>query len=136
MAQDTNFDDVPRKLACPKCAAPMETVRFQDIEIDRCTGCKGLWFDALEREHLAGLKGSERVDVGSLAASGSSAIKTLNCPVCHTQMIKMVDHSQPSVHYESCQVCYGLFFDAGEFRQLNESHVMDFFHRLFHPDVD
>jgi Zn-finger nucleic acid-binding protein len=30
----------------------MEVVRFEDIEVDRCVRCGGLWFDALEHEEL------------------------------------------------------------------------------------
>ncbi len=116
----------------------METVTFQDIDVDRCTACEGLWFDALEREHLEALTGSEGVDVGPAGATAAvaptTAKKKLSCPVCHTQMIDRVDHRQPDIHFESCQVCYGLFFDAGEFRHLKEHHVVGFFRRLFQGD--
>jgi Zn-finger nucleic acid-binding protein len=30
---------------CPKGSAAMEIVGFDGIEVDRCTGCLGLWFD-------------------------------------------------------------------------------------------
>ena len=32
-------------LQCPKCKHGMEEVTLEDITIDRCTGCQGLWFD-------------------------------------------------------------------------------------------
>jgi hypothetical protein len=35
-------------------------------------------------------------------------------------MIQMTDHKQPHIKYESCTVCYGVFFDAGEFRDYKE----------------
>ena len=41
-------------MQCPKCAHDMEKMTYKDIEVDRCTLCKGLWFDALEHEALRG----------------------------------------------------------------------------------
>jgi Zn-finger nucleic acid-binding protein len=46
-------------------------------------------------------------------------------------MVKMVDARQPHIRYESCSVCYGVFFDAGEFRDYNKETVLDFFRALF-----
>ena len=106
-------------------------VKFQNIEVDRCSNCKGLWFDMLEREHLDALKGSESVDVGPPHKEARDEVVRINCPVCHTQMIRMVDLKNPSIWYESCGVCYGLFYDAGEFREHKEHHVLGFFRDLF-----
>ena len=46
-------------------------------------------------------------------------------------VVRMVDAQQPHIHYESCSVCYGVFFDAGEFRDYKEDNAMDFFRALF-----
>ena len=35
---------------CPKCSSEMETVTYDDVEVDRCSGCQGLWFDGGEIE--------------------------------------------------------------------------------------
>ena len=43
---------------------PMAQVTFRDIEIDRCTQCNGLWFDALEHEHLRNSKVQNRLTWG------------------------------------------------------------------------
>jgi Zn-finger nucleic acid-binding protein len=37
---------------CPKCASAFAKNSFSEIEVDRCLGCKGLWFDMLEKEDL------------------------------------------------------------------------------------
>lgn len=31
---------------CPQCNDSTQTVSFQDIEVDRCSSCKGFSFDA------------------------------------------------------------------------------------------
>jgi Zn-finger nucleic acid-binding protein len=134
MTQTTDTQGETRKLDCPKCKAAMETVTFQDIQIDRCTACKGLWFDALEKEHLDLLKGAESIDTGPAHVEKRDEVVRISCPVCHEPMIRMVDHQQPHIWYESCPVCYGMFFDAGEFREHKEHSVFGFFHDLFHRE--
>jgi Zn-finger nucleic acid-binding protein len=44
-------------------------------------------------------------------------------------MIRMVDHQQPHIHFESCTLCHGVFFDAGEFRDYKEVTVAEWFKR-------
>ncbi len=104
---------------CPKCSAKMETVTFADVEVDRCTQCHGLWFDASEAEKLRSVPGAEAIDQAApaQAAAGGSA-GAVSCPRCHTRMIEMVVHGQPHIRFESCTVCYGQFYDAGEFTDL------------------
>jgi hypothetical protein len=43
----------------------------------------------------------------------------------------MTDHHQPHIHFESCTVCYGVFFDAGEFRDYKEQTLGESIGRLF-----
>ena len=103
-------------MQCPKCAAAMAKVTFEGVEVDRCTGCQGLWFDMLEHEDLKALSGSEAIDTGSAEAGRKhDAQRRITCPVCAQPMIAMVVAGQPHIAYEACTVCYGVYFDAGEF---------------------
>ncbi len=113
----------PDELRCPKCNGLMQAVTFKqdgdaeaEVEVDRCVGCGGIWFDALEKEVLAGMGGSESVDTGNRKiGKRHNWIGDIDCPRCHTQMIKMVDIRQPHIWYEACSLCGGVYFDAGEF---------------------
>jgi len=51
-------------MKCPKCNANFDTVSFENIEVERCSGCRGLWFDILEKEDLKGIEGSQSIDIG------------------------------------------------------------------------
>jgi hypothetical protein len=47
--------DTERKshyMRCPKCGASLAAEEYHGIEIDRCTECGGIWFDAGEAELL------------------------------------------------------------------------------------
>lgn len=69
-------------MECPKCQARMEPVRFEDIEVDRCVRCGGLWFDRQEREALNARAGSEVLDSGpTWQAAMHDAQGRVFCPV-------------------------------------------------------
>jgi uncharacterized protein len=34
-----------RKIACAKCQTVMGEIRIEDVEIDICPGCQGIWLD-------------------------------------------------------------------------------------------
>lgn len=41
-------------LQCPKCDGTLAVITFEDVEIDRCDKCHGVWLDAGELERLIG----------------------------------------------------------------------------------
>jgi uncharacterized protein len=118
-------------MKCPKCQSQFETITFQEIEVDRCLGCQGLWFDMLEKEDLVRIEGSEAIDIGSdQVGEKYSNMQDVKCPHCKVEMLPMVDKDQVHIKYESCPICYGAFFDAGEFRDLKENSVLERFMQM------
>jgi hypothetical protein len=41
----------------------------------------------------------------------------------------MVDPAQPDIWFESCPVCHGTFFDAGEFRDWKDRTLGEFLYQ-------
>lgn len=126
MAETTNKpapDDAEPQgqiIACPKCAAAMEQVTVGEVEIDRCRGCGGLWLDAMEKERLLASKESvDAADTGEQKVGKELDDQTnIHCPRDRSRMFHMVDLRQRHVGYESCQICGGVFLDAGELHDL------------------
>ncbi|MFT5505673.1 MAG: Zn-finger nucleic acid-binding protein [Gammaproteobacteria bacterium] len=119
-------------MKCPKCDSKFEKITFADIELERCLGCQGLWFDMLEKEDLIKIKGSESIDIGNEQVGEEySHLQDIRCPECTVEMIPMVDKDQVHIKYESCPICYGTFFDAGEFRDLKVHTVLERFMEMF-----
>ncbi len=113
-------------MECPKCQAPMTALSYEGVEVDRCTSCQGIWFDLGEADKLREFKGSEQVDTGDpLVGKKMNEAGTIDCPRCHTRMIRMVDPRQTHIWYEGCSVCNGMFLDAGEFRDLKKETFLD-----------
>jgi uncharacterized protein len=116
---------------CPKCASPMLKVNFEGVEVDNCTSCHGIFFDAFEKEQLQRMKGAEAIDFGEPEVGRRfNKVDQINCPRCGSRMIRMVDFDQPHIWFEYCTVCGGSFFDAGEFKDLKHHTLVDFFKDL------
>jgi PAT family beta-lactamase induction signal transducer AmpG len=122
-------------MRCPKCRSDMEQIEYEGTEVDRCTTCNGIWFDAGEIEQLRSKQAAASIDTGdSKTGKQSNTIDRYRCPRCSGAMVKMVDATQPHIWYETCSSCHGSFFDAGEFRDLSERSIADFFKDLTTPE--
>jgi Zn-finger nucleic acid-binding protein len=120
------------QMKCPKCQGSLEAVVYAELEIDRCTDCKGIWFDSQEAQELKELQGSESIDIGDpKAGTKFNEVRDVNCPKCKTRLTKMVDLKQSHIWYEKCPVCYGIWFDAGEFKDFKEEGLADIFKGIF-----
>ena len=119
-------------MQCPKCNAKMEKVVFEGVEVDRCTNCRGIWFDFGEQKQLKQIKGSQVIDAGDAAAGKKmNAVSRVTCPKCGTLMTHMVDVEQTHIAYEACPHDYGVFFDAGEFTDYSRKTLLESLRRLF-----
>ncbi len=117
-------------MECPKCQASMEVVRFEETEVDRCVRCGGLWFDVSEHEEMRQRAGSEAIDTGPTWQAPMHDVQgKVFCPVDGALMVRMVDSAQQQLWIESCPVCRGAFFDAGEFTDSKELAVGELFRR-------
>ncbi len=47
-------------MCCPKCGHPMEVVHIENVEVDRCTFCEGIYLDATELEDLFARRDARR----------------------------------------------------------------------------
>lgn len=112
-----------KPLICPKCGGNLEKVIYQEIEVDRCCQCRGIWFDSLEAEQLKSLKGSETIDSGHFQQQDTTESwqEPVNCPRCQVKMLKTLDFDEYPIWYETCLQCHGLWFDAGEFKQFKHN---------------
>jgi Zn-finger nucleic acid-binding protein len=115
-----------QQLQCPKCSGRMEQIQIEATQVDRCTTCRGLWFDALEDQDIRGTDGAETLDTAAVESKGTKRdARAIDCPRCQTRMIRMVDRLGKRIQYESCPRCHGKFLDAGEFRATEPRTMKD-----------
>jgi uncharacterized protein len=112
-------------LNCPKCKHVMHKLVLDAGQTHRCEHCMGLWMAIGAHEQLE--DAAEALDIGNAELGENfNQIDDIQCPVCEQAMIKMVDAKQPHIWFESCQSCYGRFYDAGEYRDLAKYEFSDF----------
>jgi Zn-finger nucleic acid-binding protein len=109
-------------MICPVCKYDMIVVEYQNIELDYCNSCKGVWFDSGELELL--LKSYQLEEPKAFfdgileSQEASSPEKKRNCPICGHKMKKTVIGGQPEILIDVCRDKHGLWFDGGEVAQL------------------
>lgn len=111
---------------CPVCNNAMITLELQDVEIDYCTDCGGIWLDAGELEILLGEPDKAAKLINSFKIDSSSTEKTRKCPICSKKMRKIiVGSSKPTLLIDKCRKAHGLWFDKGELNDIFERAQLD-----------
>lgn len=119
-------------MQCPKCHTDMKQIEFEGVQVDRCYNCYGLWFDFQEQQLLRDKPGATQLDSGDLAtARQTNLIRKIYCPRDGALMTPLVDLKQPHIEYEACPHCYGVFFDAGEFKDYSQVTLLESIRELF-----
>ena len=109
-------------MKCPACGNLMIVVEHEQIELDYCVNCSGVWFDAGELELLLETMQLERsiLSLDSILTSpeAGSGEKKRKCPICGKKMKKATVGHTPEVLIDACDRGDGLWFDSGEVGQL------------------
>ena len=100
-------------MRCPKCACEMMPISVQQVMVDRCPVCHGIWLDKTELEAVT-VKGLvQHIDVGVLdknAPVGDD--RAAFCHACQAHMMSLTGTGD--IELDWCERCGGMFFDKGE----------------------
>jgi Zn-finger nucleic acid-binding protein len=110
---------------CPACKDSMIVLELQQIEVDYCTSCEGIWLDAGELELMLETE-SERnriIDLFKKADPGKE--KSYSCPICGKRMLKFDVGEKEKVKIDKCKKNHGLWFDKGELQKVVEFGSVD-----------
>lgn len=103
-------------MECPVCKAPMVALELDQVEVDYCTGCGGVWLDSEELELL--LDGAENRDrvLASLVADPTIAEAKRRCPICDRKMekVRVGKEEDQDVIIDRCKRNDGVWLDKGE----------------------
>jgi len=106
-------------LRCPKCLdVTMDVELHEDVEIDRCPTCQGIFLDKGELEEILTLDLGHEMD-----ASRASLLTDLQddlsarCPLCRITMEPVEFHG---TRVDICRSCGGAFFDEGEIARIQQ----------------
>ena len=112
---------------CPVCKqSSMITLELNEVEIDYCTQCQGIWLDAGELELLLGEPQKAKELLNSFKLDSETTEKTRKCPICYKKMQKIiVGSSRPKLLIDKCRKGDGLWFDKGELNDIFEKAQLD-----------
>lgn len=108
---------------CPRCQTPLIIVEYEDIELDWCSACGGLWFNRGEMDLLALKMGLPPVRFAPAPPGNARDEKMLKCPECNRRMDKRLLEEDHSTVVDVCPHCGGLWLDHGELEQVLCSHA-------------
>ena len=109
-------------MICPVCKKDILVVEYNNIELDYCNDCHGVWFDSTELELL--LKSvnldSQNLLLNDILKSPEAMTqeKKRRCLICRQKMKKTIIGENPGVLVDVCPQGHGLLFDGGEVAQL------------------
>jgi Zn-finger nucleic acid-binding protein len=98
-------------LNCPRDATELAQGKEHGIEIDRCPGCQGAWYDYDELEALEATIASDDERTGTIDYAKRDS--ELHCPVCQTQM-RAFNYRAYNLELDACSEGHGFWLDAGE----------------------
>ena len=105
-------------MQCPRCRAPMIIIERNEIELDHCLACHGVWFDGEELTLLFAALDAEAMSARLaeiMAPPGRKpAERPLPCPRCGRKMDKAAVGAGPEVLLDRCRRGDGIWFDGGE----------------------
>ncbi|MCC6145601.1 MAG: zf-TFIIB domain-containing protein [Candidatus Hydrogenedentes bacterium] len=96
------------------CNDPMLVLEHQEVEIDFCHTCGGIWLDNGELELLLGAPDQSRAYLEGGATAAAKGERPRRCPICGVRMAKEVTRGTPPVVYDVCPKAHGLWYDKGE----------------------
>jgi len=105
-------------MKCPVCKEPTIVLELDEIEIDFCTACGGIWLDAGELDLLIEDEKEREILLSSFQKDVEHTEKPYRCPICRKKMNKVYVGENKDVLIDKCPDNDGLWFDKGELKDV------------------
>lgn len=101
---------------CPVCKNSMIILELNQVEIDYCASCKGIWLDKGELDLLYNSSDNRTAEQMFHYKNGFNE-QIRKCPICKKKMEK-VEFENSGIILDRCKKEHGLWFDNGELKSL------------------
>ena len=106
-------------MKCPKCQTETLGEYFvEDVAVDRCSSCDGIWFDAQELSQLLVEDAHQIASLRRGSADEQADGKKGRCPRDESELLRVFSAIDKSVVLDACAECRGIWLDGGEFAKL------------------
>lgn len=114
------------KMDCIRCHQPLTLEQYEEVEIDRCGKCQGVWLDAKELAKIVGsaietfpdslVTKTLEAKFGGVPKQELDSVEL--CPKCSTEM-KPINYSYESgIIIDSCPKGHGIWLDLHELEKV------------------
>ena len=93
----------------------MYPLEIEDVQVDLCPQCRGMWFDAGELPRATGLVFTDRAWAQSLASATRTSFP---CPACSAPLYERQLEKGSGIMVDQCLACKGLYLDRDEFTRI------------------
>ena len=127
---------------CPKCLGILEEKEIENVKVDVCWVCEGIWFDKNELEKVleADSRDFNTIDVDRGDFDGKEAVgmakefdgKAGKCPRCENkQELERKDYKN-KIFADECPKCEGIWLDGGEIHKLRNRALVKIYNKICH----
>jgi Zn-finger nucleic acid-binding protein len=100
---------------CPKCLSPLGELAIEDVCLDFCPPCKGIWFDKEELAFITELNS----DLPHPQADRTVGKPTVfPCPRCDGKLEELKFLPLMDLLVDRCPACRGIWLDNGELQKI------------------
>ena len=121
---------------CPRCSVELAEIASDEMTIQRCSECGGLWIDSADLNRVL-----LHANLPALSAVGGyvnpDEIAGM-CPACNVDLVAVEGGEKRSLHYDTCESCGGIWVEGPDVDEVPETldwkaaeqEIVDFY-RLF-----
>lgn len=127
---------------CPVCKEAMIVMELDQVEIDFCLDCRGIWLDSQELEMLLEEAQGKDSLLASFKVDKQNKEDLRSCPICLKKMDKVICGNDKKILIDKCKKEHGLWFDSGELEDIisignmgKDSKVLSLLHDIFGKKV-
>lgn len=106
---------------CPKCNSELSTFQVDEMKLEQCTSCEGMWFDKDEIRQVKDKADSDLnwmdFEIWKHADKFKSGKHKYNCPKCNQKM-EVLNYDETNIEIDYCKSCEGVWLDKGEIQKL------------------
>jgi len=111
---------------CPACNNTLIILEHEQVEVDYCPECCGVWLDSGELELLLDAPDETRRLLGTLTKNPHPAGTPRKCPICRKKMVEVrIGTAEPPLLIDECTRHHGLWFDKNELEEVIKSAGSD-----------
>ena len=129
-------------MICPVCKDPMIVLELDQVEIDFCASCEGIWLDSGELELLLESEQERERLLKSFKEDKLTKEKSYSCPICGKRMKKVLVGDKVEVLIDKCKKDHGLWFDKGELNSVvvnssenKENKIINLLKQMFEKSI-